>query len=136
MWAMLYDDFYTLARCLVRSKCANAHHTATSSRQISRYRATFWNVHCAVLRLHSKYGRLRAPIYWLICSAVAGSGCTVSVRALRTYYTASASIKVIQLPDQTYWYLIRKFERYLVCSSIGILVKLPSKTSIFPDQKF
>jgi hypothetical protein len=42
-------------------------------------------------------------------------------------------------PDQTNWsgsdmYLIWKFERYLVCSSIGILVKLRSKTSIFPDQ--
>jgi hypothetical protein len=33
-------------------------------------------------------------------------------------------------------YLIWKFERYLVCSSIVILVNLRSKTSIFPDQIF
>jgi hypothetical protein len=31
-------------------------------------------------------------------------------------------------------YLIPKFEMYLVCSSIGILVKLRSKVYIFPDQ--
>jgi hypothetical protein len=45
------------------------------------------------------------------------------------------------LPDETNWsefdmYLIWKFDRYLVCISIGIWVKLRSKTSIFPDQIF
>jgi hypothetical protein len=33
-------------------------------------------------------------------------------------------------------YLIWKFDLYLVCISIGIRVKLRSKTSIFPDQIF
>jgi hypothetical protein len=44
-------------------------------------------------------------------------------------------------PDETNWsefdmYLIWKFDLYLVCISIGIRVKLRSKTSIFPDQIF
>jgi hypothetical protein len=48
-------------------------------------------------------------------------------------------MEFMQLPDQTNWsgsdmYLIWKFKRYLVCSSIGILVKLRSKTSIFPQS--